>query len=201
MKLINHDREKLINAILYFAKNTKDCGKTKLLKLLYFLDFEHYKQIGRSVTGLEYFALENGPVPETLYEEISSLRTEDVLGEFLSNSGIDSESIELGKFIKIVPEELSKNYQDRQLIKPLDDPDLKYFSKRELGILGDLVKKYCNTSATDLVKLVHKEDTPWHKVYEVENKRNGHIPYEYATDDEVIKHIAEERKEFMEAFA
>ena len=39
--LINHEREKLINAIIYFAKNTRFLGKTKLCKLLYFLDFEH----------------------------------------------------------------------------------------------------------------------------------------------------------------
>ena len=56
MKPIDHSREKLINAILYFVKNTQNCGKLKTLKLLYFLDFIHYKEIGRSVTGLEYYA-------------------------------------------------------------------------------------------------------------------------------------------------
>ena len=46
--IITHHREKLINAIIYFANNTKRCGKTKLLKLLYFLDFRHFKQTGKS---------------------------------------------------------------------------------------------------------------------------------------------------------
>jgi hypothetical protein len=52
--LINHEREKLIQSVIYFAKNTEFCGKVKLFKLLYFLDFEHYKMTGRSVTGLKY---------------------------------------------------------------------------------------------------------------------------------------------------
>jgi len=43
--LINHQREKLINVMVYFAQNTQKCCKIKLFKLMYFLDFEHYKQI------------------------------------------------------------------------------------------------------------------------------------------------------------
>jgi hypothetical protein len=35
--LIDTHREKLINAIVYFASNTKYCGKVKLFKLLYIL--------------------------------------------------------------------------------------------------------------------------------------------------------------------
>ncbi len=68
--LATYQREKLINAVLYFATKTKFCGKTKLFKLLYFLDFEHYKKTGRSVTGLRYCAWGKGPVPVSLYEEM-----------------------------------------------------------------------------------------------------------------------------------
>jgi hypothetical protein len=54
--LRNRDREKLIQAILYFALNTQHLGKTKLFKLLYLLDFDHFRHTGRSVTGMEYRA-------------------------------------------------------------------------------------------------------------------------------------------------
>jgi hypothetical protein len=53
LMLITHERDKLINAIIFFAKNTRFLGKTKLCKLLYFLDFEHFKETGRPVTGLD----------------------------------------------------------------------------------------------------------------------------------------------------
>ena len=64
-----HEREKLINAIVFFAKNTKYCGKIKLIKLLYFLDFELFRQTGRNVTGLDYRAWKMGPVPTDFYQE------------------------------------------------------------------------------------------------------------------------------------
>jgi uncharacterized phage-associated protein len=67
--LITHEREKLINAIIFFANNTKHLGKIKLFKLLYLLDFEHFRQTGRSVTGLDYRAWKFGPVPIDLYQE------------------------------------------------------------------------------------------------------------------------------------
>lgn len=70
--LITHNREKLINTIIYFANKVDKCGKVKLFKLLYFLDFEHYKLTGRSVTGLDYYAWKMGPVPVALYDEMES---------------------------------------------------------------------------------------------------------------------------------
>ena len=69
--IITYHREKLLNAIIYMANNTMFCGKTKLLKLLYFLDFKHFKQTAKSVTGLDYYAWEKGPVPKKLFEELS----------------------------------------------------------------------------------------------------------------------------------
>ena len=48
-------REKFKNAILYFVRycNTKDLGATKLNKLMYYLDFLHYRDFKVSVTGAE----------------------------------------------------------------------------------------------------------------------------------------------------
>ena len=36
------------------------------MKLLYFLDFMHFKQTDKSVTGQDYFAWMTGPVPDML---------------------------------------------------------------------------------------------------------------------------------------
>jgi len=48
--LIGRERQKLIQACVYFAANTQGCGKVKLFKLLYLLDFAHFRETGRSVT-------------------------------------------------------------------------------------------------------------------------------------------------------
>ncbi len=61
MAVINE--EKYRNAILFFVSHIKALGKVKLMKLLYYLDFDHYEQYGASVTGDEYLRWPKGPVP------------------------------------------------------------------------------------------------------------------------------------------
>jgi uncharacterized phage-associated protein len=70
--LNQHYREKLIQASIFFIQNTQSCQKTKLLRLLYLSDCEHYQQTPRTVTGLKYQAWEKGPVPPAVFEEIES---------------------------------------------------------------------------------------------------------------------------------
>ena len=74
--LISRNREKLINAIVYFASNTRHCGKVKLFKLLYLLDFTHFRETGRNVTGLDYQAWKMGPVPLDLMQEWDELESD-----------------------------------------------------------------------------------------------------------------------------
>ena len=113
--IITHHREKIINAIIYFAKNTKYCGKTKLLKLLYFLDFFHFKQTGKSITGFEYFAWNMGPVPKVLFEELSGNMKPDMKNAI--------EDLPVEGFQQIKPK---KKFED------------KYFSKKEIKLLKDI---------------------------------------------------------------
>src|ERR1700730_12327247 len=67
---VTRDREKLINAIVDFLRETNHCHTLKLFKLLNFSDFEHFRQTGRTITGLIYRALPMGPVPTKLFDEI-----------------------------------------------------------------------------------------------------------------------------------
>src|SRR4030043_1584900 len=117
--LISHNREKLLNALVYFSRNTRSCGKTKLFKLLYFLDFIHFRETGKSVTGLNYYAWEKGPVPQDLFFELEQpdpdLKEAVVL---LKQSGDEDD-----KLCRIIAK------------KPFDS---KFFSKRELKIMGNL---------------------------------------------------------------
>jgi len=69
MKLINKELNKRIHAILFFCKKVKHLNKLKIFKLLYFLDFIHFQQVGRPITDLEYYAFDKGPVPMRYYKE------------------------------------------------------------------------------------------------------------------------------------
>jgi uncharacterized phage-associated protein len=181
--LRNHQREKLINVMVYFAQNTQKCGKVKLFKLMYFLDFEHYKQIGRSVTGLNYYAWPMGPVPVDLYAEF------DVpAADMLSRVQFDPIPVKNGLMI---------------YIKPVAEFDNSYFSKRELRIMEQLVSQYYETSAEEMIEASHLEHKPWQRVYIQEGKKQQLIPYEYVLtprEKEVISELSQEHQEMLSNF-
>jgi uncharacterized phage-associated protein len=58
--------EKMQQVILYFLEsiNNVHLGRTKLMKLLYFVDFDHLEKYGRPVTGAVYRKLPHGPYPK-----------------------------------------------------------------------------------------------------------------------------------------
>lgn len=182
--LIEHKQDKLINAIIYFVTNTKSCGKTKLFKLLYFLDFEHFSITGRSVTGLEYFAWPMGPVPKELNDEL------------------DNPSEQLSTSLQVAKKN-AFNGKEMLDITPVQEFKPDHFSKRELKLLEKLCVEYRNSYANDMVEATHLENLPWHKVYEEEGRKQELIPYELALKsseyDQIIKNVIE-NKEFMENY-
>jgi uncharacterized phage-associated protein len=182
--LSNHERGKLINVIIYFASNTKRCGKTKLFKLLYFLDFEHFRKTGRSVTGLDYYAWKMGPVPVELMDEIIMP---------------DPDMAEKVEF-QPVP---TRFHNDMLLIQPKAGFDDAHFTKRELRLLERLASEYKDKNADDMVEATHLETLPWHRVYYDEGKRQALIPYEYALKPEeadAVLSIAAENQEIVQNY-
>lgn len=58
--------------ILYFASRSEEdkyLGIVKLMKLLFYTDISAYRKLGHSITGLQYYKLDNGPAP-VKYKEI-----------------------------------------------------------------------------------------------------------------------------------
>lgn len=159
--LKTHEREKLINAIIFFAKHTQNLGKVKLWKLLYFLDFQHYRDVGRSVTGLQYFAWSKGPVPVELQNEV------------------DHPAADMQQKLDLTAYEFAKG---RALsITAKADFDAGLFSKRELRLLESLATEFRDASADDMIEATHLENQPWDKVFNVQGKKQANIPYELAS--------------------
>lgn len=159
-----HEREKLINAIVFFAKNTHHCGKIKLIKLLYLLDFEHFRQTGRSVTGMDYRAWKMGPVPTELFEEWDAL-------------GAD-----LAEAIEIHPEQVI-DYVREQVI-PLRDFDRSHFTPREVRIMASLAQRFRDEYSQPMVNFTHAERGPWAKIWNNGHGRLQPIPYTLAVGDD-----------------
>jgi uncharacterized phage-associated protein len=182
---IKHNREKLLNAIIFFLNKTKKCGKLKLLKLLYFLDFIHFKQTGKSVTELRYFAWKMGPVPIELYHEL------------------DNPKEDLKEYIAILPGTPGEFL--RMLPRKKFDP--KYFSKREIRILEQLVEIFKTANADNMTEISHLPNEPWEKT--IRNKGDSaEIDYMLSLDStseslskERIEEVIRDREEVEYLFS
>lgn len=173
--IITHHREKLINAIIYFAKNTQYCGKTKLMKLLYFLDFTHFKQTGKSVTGQNYFAWSMGPVPKDLFEELSGNMEPDMRAA-----------------IKELPAD-----KEFQQINPKKQFNADYFSKKELKLLEDISFIFKDAKSDLMIESTHLKNEPWDKTLKDKGEFQK-IDYMLAIDSDMASLPFDEAKERME---
>jgi uncharacterized phage-associated protein len=144
MKFENKSKEKRINAILYFCKNTKYLSLTKLCKLLYFLDFLHFKEVGRPVTDLEYFAWDFGPVPTKFYFEVKNKQAPKEIQQCIREEKDADTGKEKGTFFRS-----SQN------------PKMDVFSERELRILENVAYIYNEANADDMIEITHLKNQPW----------------------------------------
>lgn len=185
--IINYHKEKAFNAITYFLNHTSICNKKKLYKLLYLLDFEHFEQTGRNVTGFDYFAWKMGPVPTELHE------------------AIDSNDEKLIEYFEI-EKQVDKRGRETVTLKNKQQFEEKYFTKRELKLLGSLSDRFELMNGDEMETFTHREGMPWYRVWVEEKKNQKQIPYEYAldrleaTEREIILSIAEDRKAFLENY-
>lgn len=176
MEYIN--KEKLINSILYFVKNVKYPGKIKICKLLFNLDFAHFKQTGKSVTGLDYYAWEKGPVPESLFNKLR----EDMISE------------EFQPYLIIIKRDTLHE------ICPKQKPNMEVFSKREKNILEEIAEIYKNTKAEDMIKISHLKGKQWDTTLKSKGESKK-IDYMLALDDtaeSISKEEATIRQKFIQ---
>lgn len=175
--LKDHSREKLLNAINFFARNTENLGKIKLFKLLYLLDFEHFRQTGRSVTGLEYRAWKLGPVPILLMQE-----WEQPDPDFL-------------KSLRIEPEPVFDHV--RHSVRPIAEFDDRHFSRRELRLMEHFAGEFQDALSQPMITATHAEGFPWAKVW-AEQGMNAPIPYDLAVqaDDPEAESILEAARDY-----
>jgi uncharacterized phage-associated protein len=146
------NEKKYRNVILFFANKIQNgtLGKLKLMKLLYFLDFDFFEKYGKSVTGDQYLRWEKGPVPKTAEKILTRMDGSD---------------------IKISKRKIGVGYNDQQHIEALKDFDLKLFSSEELVMMTDIADKWERFSGAEMKSASHGE-APW-----IATKPNDVIDY------------------------
>jgi putative zinc finger/helix-turn-helix YgiT family protein len=127
--------------------------KTKLMKLLFYADFGHFRKYTVSITGARYARLPYGPVPDQFERWLAALTSDD--------EGVRKE------------EEWNNDYPGEVFICN-SSPDLSIFSPSELRVLATVKELFQDYSAKKLSDFSHSE-----KGYQ--ETENAHlIPYSYA---------------------
>ena len=142
MNANGHSRstEKLQQVILYFLEriNNVHLGRTKLMKLLYFVDFDHYEAHGASITGATYRKLPHGPYPDKIEQLIARMEADWLVRE-----------------VKV-----SKGYTQRRLITLNGKFDPAKFSGSEVQTLERVAADWANATAAEIEAATHRE-APW----------------------------------------
>jgi len=148
------DREKTKHVILYLAEYSQPY-KTKLNKLLFYTDFDHFRGFAQSITGLKYVAIPHGPVPNHYEYLFEALVEEEIICK-------DYALTSYGEVERILPSGKLKF-------------DESLFSASELNSLRYIAEKFKETSAGDIAEISHKEPA-W--IENIDGKRI--IPFHYA---------------------
>lgn len=182
MNPIDLSEEKLRNAVIFFVKNTQKVGITKLMKLLYYLDFRHYQETGFPVTGQIYRTWQFGPVPVAVWAELKEKR----------ESGL-----KLTTVVRAIPGE----DEGALVIRPVADARFTedVFSRRELRILKEVAEIFKDSPAKLMVDATHGRNEPWSQVLKKQGE-NAPIAYELAFSgkepNEAMQRIRESQEEY-----
>lgn len=147
-------REKYRQAILYFlhACDNQHLGAVKLMKLLYYLDFDHFERFRSSVTGDVYRRFPHGPLPSA---------ASDVLDKMVLDGDI-------------VPEVVARGDFKQQRYDAQEHPDLSVFSESERLVLEEVAKTWAQAPSKAIEDASHLE-LPWQITGEYDE-----IPYRLA---------------------
>ncbi len=149
--------DKIGNTLVFLAEKIQHLSLTKLLKLLYLIDETAVKKTGVPLTWLDYRVWALGPVAYSIYNEIKYGNKETVNGKVIS----------LDNFVKIWKKQSTKRGNSEEiyinaLVQFKDDE----FSDFEIDTINEVVSKYGHLSSKELIHILHKQDTLWHKIVE-----------------------------------
>lgn len=142
MEIVNNtfNKEKSINALLYFASRVERSDFHKIFKLLYFSDRLHLAKYGTPITGDLYIAMDDGPVPSKIYDILKMVRGDSYYK--------DSEG-----FSKLMA------VDNWMYITPKKEADLRKLSKNNLYVMNECLENYGDLSFDEIREKSH--DTAW----------------------------------------
>jgi hypothetical protein len=149
--------DKFANAVLLVLNESPSPpGLTVLLKVLFRSDFAHYQEHLRSITGVEYVALERGPVPHDY---------RSLLQKLASRGDVVAERVDV-----------ASGYKPMECYRALRRPDLAAFDPSELAVLRAVIAADAGKTGKQLSDETHAE-LPWRAVWRDGEGESAQIPY------------------------
>ena len=159
--MVRFNFDKFANAVLLVLDECESRpGLTVLVKLIFRADFEHYRAHLRSITGVEYEALERGPVPQDYRALFRKLVSRGDVGP--------PELVEVGS-----------GYKPMERYTALRKPNLDAFNPEELAVLRKVIATDGRKSGAQLSAKTHDEP-PWKFVWQDGEGEGQPIPYALA---------------------
>lgn len=155
------------NAAIYIAEHTSDLSKTKLLKLLYLMEERSALKYQQPFLGISYEVWQAGPVAKDIYIDLSD-------GAVLLSKYVKTELVKLD------------DGKDAQYIQPVSTFDDEDFSVYEIRLMDEVLKEYGDKTATELVDIVHRENTLWYQIAKEKGLLEAFRNHECNNSDYVI---------------
>ena len=128
------------DTIYYILRKIGKADKLKIIKLVYLADKYHLIKYSRTITGDDYYAMENGPVGTTA-KDLLTLEKNDMFSP--------TAQAYMGKLI----EQAGKDY----FYKAKDvDVEFDTLSDTDKEVLDFVIKKFGNMTTNELINYVHK---------------------------------------------
>lgn len=174
-RLTKSDKEKLGNTVVYIASHTNNLSKTKLLKLLYFMEEYSVRRFHTPFLGLPYEVWQAGPVVKDVFIDLSE--TPVLLDGYVTKRILRDATYIVA----------AKEFCDDE------------FSDNDLLVMSEVLKKYGNMTAKELVQLTHKKGSLW---YNAASKQNLLVPFEkkMMNNSDVVIDFSEELTEVGKEF-
>jgi len=134
------DNNKKVCSIIYFLiKNSKNLGKTKLVKLMYLADYEFFKCFGDKISNIDYIRWDFGPFSPDIYDYL----------DFMKDTGI------------ITMHNFTSFYKSREYcsfkVKGVFDID-RILSPDEIDFLDYILSKYDDMDLDAIKKITYETE-------------------------------------------
>lgn len=163
---------KIGNILRFFALSVPHLPLMKALKLLYLVDELSFKSRGVSLTGLEYKAWKDGPVPKPVWLELR--HGHPTIDPTLNETATFDDFLHIRRFE-------NPNTMVEINIEARGAFDSNEFSRSEIKLMETVIAQYGLMDGYQLSQITHMEGGPWAKAVEANDlekrfKRGDNTP-------------------------